>query len=97
MRENDMGDKYILSLDVGTTTIRSMVYNKRGVVLGTAATPVRYHQVAKSITSSISPLPVLVKFREILRLNVKIAFKHPIGYRMRGGRKFVQKLCGRTL
>ena len=58
VRENDLGDKYVLSLDVGTTTIRSMVYNKRGVVLGTAATPVRYHQVAKSITSSMSPLPV---------------------------------------
>ena len=59
VRENVLGDKYVLSLDVGTTTIRSMVYNKRGVVLGTAATPVRYHQVAKSITSSISLLPDL--------------------------------------
>merc|ERR1712192_230062 len=27
------------------TTIRSMVYNKGGVVMGTAATPVRYSQV----------------------------------------------------
>ena len=41
------GEKYVMSLDVGTTTIRSMVYNEGGVVMGTAATPVRYHQVRK--------------------------------------------------
>ena len=45
MRESDDGEKYVMSLDVGTTTIRSMVYNKEGVVMGTAATPVRYSQV----------------------------------------------------
>ena len=43
MRESD--EKYVMSLDVGTTTIRSMVYNEGGVVVGTAATPVRYYQV----------------------------------------------------
>ena len=43
--ESDVGEKYVMSLDVGTTTIRSMVYNKGGVVMGTAATPVRYSQV----------------------------------------------------
>ena len=43
VRESD--EKYVMSLDVGTTTIRSMVYNKGGVVMGTAATPVRYSQV----------------------------------------------------
>ena len=45
MSESDVGEKYVMSLDVGTTTIRSMVYNKKGVVMGTAATPVRYSQV----------------------------------------------------
>ena len=45
MRESDAGEKYVMALDVGTTTIRSMVYNKGGVVMGTAATPVRYSQV----------------------------------------------------
>ena len=45
MRESDGGEKYVMSLDVGTTTIRSMVYNEGGVVMGTAATPVRYYQV----------------------------------------------------
>jgi len=42
VRESD--EKYVMSLDVGTTTIRSMVYNEGGVVVGTAATPVRYYQ-----------------------------------------------------
>ena len=45
VRKTDVGEKYVMSLDVGTTTIRSMVYNKGGVVMGTAATPVRYSQV----------------------------------------------------
>lgn len=44
VRESD--EKYVMSLDVGTTTIRSMVYNEGGVVVGTAATPVRYYQVS---------------------------------------------------
>ena len=48
MKESDdVGEKYVMSLDVGTTTIRSMVYNKGGVVMGTAATPVRYFQVSR--------------------------------------------------
>ena len=46
MKESDGGEKYVMALDVGTTTIRSMVYNKAGVVMGTAATPVRYYQVS---------------------------------------------------
>ena len=46
VKESDGGEKYVMALDVGTTTIRSMVYNKAGVVMGTAATPVRYYQVS---------------------------------------------------
>ena len=47
-------EKYVMSLDVGTTTIRSMVYNKGGVVMGTAATPVRYYQVKSMIKNTVS-------------------------------------------
>ena len=36
------GQEHVMALDVGTTTIRAMVYNRSGVVVGTAATPVRY-------------------------------------------------------
>ena len=36
---------FVLSLDVGTTTIRSMVYDRKGRVVGTAATPVKYNMV----------------------------------------------------
>ena len=50
VRESD--EKYVMSLDVGTTTIRSMVYNKAGVVMGTAATPVRYSKVSMIIKIS---------------------------------------------
>jgi len=35
---------YVMALDVGTTTIRSMVYNSQGRVVGTATTPVQYLQ-----------------------------------------------------
>lgn len=36
--------KFVMALDVGTTTIRSMVYDKKGKVVGTAARPVKYVQ-----------------------------------------------------
>jgi len=36
--------KYVMALDVGTTTIRSMVYDVKGRVVGTAARPVQYLQ-----------------------------------------------------
>ena len=38
-------DKFVMALDVGTTTIRSMVYDEKGKVVGTAARPVKYVQV----------------------------------------------------
>ena len=49
MGEDSMSEKdkvkFVMALDVGTTTIRSMVYDKKGKVVGTAARPVKYVQV----------------------------------------------------
>lgn len=38
-----MEEKYILSLDIGTTTIRSVIYNSRTEIIGKAVDQVRIH------------------------------------------------------
>jgi ribulose kinase len=39
--------RHVLALDVGSTTVRSIVYDDRGAVVGQAATPVKYMQVGR--------------------------------------------------
>lgn len=40
-----MEEKYILSLDIGTSTIRSYIYNSQVITVGTAADQVIWVQV----------------------------------------------------
>lgn len=42
MAFTDMEEKYILSLDIGTTTIRSVIYNSRTEIIGKAVDQVLY-------------------------------------------------------
>ena len=78
-------EKYVLGLDVGTTTVRAIVYDARGQIRGQARDEVKLVEVAEEGKAEIEPDQLWASVQNVLRGAIK--GKHPRQWLTEDGNK----------
>ena len=64
-------EKYVLGLDVGTTTVRAIVYDPKGQIRGQARDEVKLVEVAEEGKVEIEPDQLWASVQKVLREAIK--------------------------